>query len=235
MFQKGELIVYGNTGVCRVQEIGHPEGLRNIDKGRLYYTLAPVYQSGVIYAPVDTAVFMRPVLSCREAEELILQIPAISEKECGSRDQKTISDHYRGFLSSHRCEDLVQLIKTVYTKPNGPAKTAQSPPRWISSTSSGPRGFCTAILPWPWGSIPARWCPTSTASSARRRRPPPDLPGPPAADYLRYWGAFCRPCPLCSAGTLPAATPCPGQALLYTGRRRVLQYATALSNGSSYL
>ena len=116
MFQKGELIVYGNTGVCRVQEIGHPEGLRNIDKGRLYYTLAPVYQSGVIYAPVDTAVFMRPVLSCREAEELILQIPAISEKECGSRDQKTISDHYRGFLSSHRCEDLVQLIKTVYTK-----------------------------------------------------------------------------------------------------------------------
>lgn len=116
MFCEGEMIIYGNTGVCRVQGIGHPDGVRGIDSTRLYYTLAPVYQPGVIYAPVDTPVFTRPVLSRREAEELIGQIPVITEEECPSRDQKLLSAHYRGFLESHRCEDLIQLIKTVYSR-----------------------------------------------------------------------------------------------------------------------
>ena len=114
MFQKGDFIVYGNAGVCRVEEVGHPDGIRNIDGGRLYYTLAPQYQTGVIYAPVDTPVFMRPVLSAREAEELIDRIPSI--REDGYSSQKLLSDHYRGFLETHQCEDLVQLIKTVYGK-----------------------------------------------------------------------------------------------------------------------
>lgn len=127
MFQKGDLIVYGNTGVCRVQDVGHPAGVRNLDKNRLYYTLAPVYQSGTIYAPVDSTVFMRPVLSSAEAEELIRQIPSISEKECASRDQKLISDHYRSFLTSHRCEDLVQLIKTVYSKSKRSRQSGKKP------------------------------------------------------------------------------------------------------------
>lgn len=116
MFAEGELIIYGNTGVCRVEGIGHPAGVRGINADRLYYTLTPIYQAGVIYAPVDTPVFMRPVLSRQEAEELISRIPVISGKECPSRDQKLLSSHYQGFLESHRCEDLIQLIKTVYSR-----------------------------------------------------------------------------------------------------------------------
>ena len=37
MFQKNDLIVYGNTGICRVEEIGTPESLPGVDKGKLYY------------------------------------------------------------------------------------------------------------------------------------------------------------------------------------------------------
>ena len=33
MFQKNDLIVYGNTGICRVEEIGTPESLPGVDKG----------------------------------------------------------------------------------------------------------------------------------------------------------------------------------------------------------
>ena len=39
MYQVGDLIVYGGTGVCRVMEVGPQTG------GRLYYTLEPVYGS----------------------------------------------------------------------------------------------------------------------------------------------------------------------------------------------
>lgn len=40
MFQIGQLILYGNTGVCRVEAIGPPQ-LAAADKTKDYYTLAP--------------------------------------------------------------------------------------------------------------------------------------------------------------------------------------------------
>ena len=48
MFQEGDMIIYGNTGVCRVEQVGHPDHIKGADDSRLYYTLAPVYQAGVI-------------------------------------------------------------------------------------------------------------------------------------------------------------------------------------------
>ena len=77
MFQTGELVVYGATGVCRVEEIvGLDQPGR--DRGRKYYLLKPLWQDGVIYAPVDSAkVPMRPVMSREEAEALIDRMPGI--------------------------------------------------------------------------------------------------------------------------------------------------------------
>ena len=54
MFQPGELLVYGTTGVCRVEEITAPDFTR-ADRGRQYYLLRPLYQDGVIYAPWTAA------------------------------------------------------------------------------------------------------------------------------------------------------------------------------------
>ena len=71
MYQQGDLIVYGNTGVCRVEAVGHPQGISGIPEDKLYYTLAPLYSAGVIYAPLDTPVLMRPVLTREAAEKLI--------------------------------------------------------------------------------------------------------------------------------------------------------------------
>ena len=116
MYQQGDLIVYGNTGVCRVEAVGHPQGISGIPEDTLYYTLAPLYSAGVIYAPLDTPVLMRPVLTREAAEKLISQIPSIREDECCIRDPKFLSEHYRGFFESCSCEDLLQLIKTLYSK-----------------------------------------------------------------------------------------------------------------------
>ena len=63
MFQKGDYIIYGNTGVCQVKDICIPDGISSDSNDKLYYRLAPVYGSGTIYIPVDTSIYMRPVLS----------------------------------------------------------------------------------------------------------------------------------------------------------------------------
>lgn len=76
MFQVGELIVYGGEGVCRVEAVG-PITMSGVKSDKPYYTLAPLYRMGKIYAPVDTTVLMRPVLSRKEAEDLIRKIPEI--------------------------------------------------------------------------------------------------------------------------------------------------------------
>ena len=62
MYEIGQLIVYGNEGVCRVEEIGTPK-ISGVDKHRDYYTLAPIYREGKVFTPVDSKVFMRPVIS----------------------------------------------------------------------------------------------------------------------------------------------------------------------------
>ena len=65
MFQAGDLLVYGITGVCRVLSIDRrQERVGSTRQERLYYQLKPIYQGGLIYTPVDTdKVSMRPIIS----------------------------------------------------------------------------------------------------------------------------------------------------------------------------
>ena len=116
MYAVGQLIVYGSTGVCRVEAVEVPQNIPSADKSRLYYRLKPLYDAGVIYTPVDTTVFMRPVVSRERAEQLIRSIPSIRPAPCDSHSPQILGDHYKTFFRSHRCEDLMQLIKTVYCK-----------------------------------------------------------------------------------------------------------------------
>ena len=115
MFEIGTYIVYGSSGICKVVDIGTIQN-SIAAPDRLYYTLQPVYATEVIYTPVDSSVFMRPALTRQEAEELIEQIPFIREEVCISRDLSKLREHYETSFRSHNCEDLVMLIKSVYTK-----------------------------------------------------------------------------------------------------------------------
>ena len=75
MYKVGDLILYGSTGVCRVDDITHDVPGRE-GQDQLYYVLTPLYQDFTIYVPTDTTkVFMRPIISRDEAEELIKGIP----------------------------------------------------------------------------------------------------------------------------------------------------------------
>ena len=48
MYERGVLIMYGNSGVCRVEDVAPMKGSRGAEKNRLYYKLSPVYGSGTI-------------------------------------------------------------------------------------------------------------------------------------------------------------------------------------------
>ncbi len=114
MYQVGDLVMYGNTGVCCVKDIGHPQGIS--DKEKLYYTLAPVYDKEIIYTPVDTKAFMRPIMSRADAESFIDHIPEIPEELENNQDIRMQSEKYRACLNTHENEDLIRLIKVVHRK-----------------------------------------------------------------------------------------------------------------------
>ena len=114
MFQIGDLIIYGNNGVCRVDEIG-PSKIGGT-KDCLYYTLEPLFGSGTIYTPVETKVFMRPIITKDEAENLIDQIPNIHEDICVNKKISVLKEHYTNSIQSHTCRDLVQIIKEISVK-----------------------------------------------------------------------------------------------------------------------
>ncbi len=115
MFEIGDLVVYGGEGVCRVEDIGCPDK-SSIDKSRTYYTLRSVYTNGVTYTPVDTKVHMRPVITFDQAKMLIERIPDIQAETLEGGDARELADHYRKTIMTYDCDDLVKLIKTVYSK-----------------------------------------------------------------------------------------------------------------------
>ena len=115
MYEIGQLIVYGNEGVCRVEEIGTPK-ISGVDKHREYYTLAPIYREGKVFTPVDSKVFMRPVITREEALALIDRIPQMTAQVYENSNLRFLNEHYQQCIQDYTCADLLQLIKDVRAK-----------------------------------------------------------------------------------------------------------------------
>lgn len=115
MFEIGEKIVYGSTGVCEVQSIT-PMDFAGKGKAEPYYVLRPLYQDGVIYAPVQGTVYMRPILSAQEVDRLIDGIPQIEASVVEERSLTTLAAHYETILSTHDCRELLTLSMSLYEK-----------------------------------------------------------------------------------------------------------------------
>ena len=115
MYQPGDLIIYGGEGVCRVTAIG-PAPIAAVDSERLYYTLTPLYRQGVIYAPTDVAVPMRPILSREEAHALIRSIPTMASDPAEFSDAKQAAQQYKALLQTYDYANLLRLIRMIYAK-----------------------------------------------------------------------------------------------------------------------
>ena len=113
MFQKGEYVVYGNNGICEIEDIANP-GFSGVDENRLYYVLEPVDGSGSrIYSPVDSKKMkIRRVMSAEEAEQFIEGIPRV--ETLWVENEKKREESYKVALLTEEPEEWVKIIKTLY-------------------------------------------------------------------------------------------------------------------------
>ena len=115
MYKIGDLVMYGATGVCRVEAVS--EEKFSLEELQMYYVLQPLYQNGRIYAPVENSkVYMRHIISEDDANELIDDMPSVEAEavKCGSVQQ--LSKHYQSVIDTHDCRNLIQLAKSIRLK-----------------------------------------------------------------------------------------------------------------------
>lgn len=115
MFEIGDYIIYGNTGVCKVGEVTKM-AVPGTKDDKLYYTLEPVYDKGCrLFTPVDNQkVKMRPIISKEEADELIRHIKEI-DTLC-VLDEKNREQIYKDTIRTCSCVEWVRMIKTLYIR-----------------------------------------------------------------------------------------------------------------------
>ena len=115
MFQIGEYIVYGSTGVCVVEKIGSID-VPGMSKDRIYYTLRPCYEKkSTIFTPVDnTKVIMRHVISKEEALDLI---DSIQQIEClAITDEKHRETEYKACFMKCDCRELIKMMNAIHIR-----------------------------------------------------------------------------------------------------------------------
>lgn len=120
MYQVGEKVVYGTTGICTVMEIG-PLSMHGVDRHRLYYTLQPMHQGGSVYVPVEgqQQLSIRTPIARDAAEELICRIAEIEPFPMKGLNYKQRTDTFSAALHDNDSERLVQVMKAVVRRKQG--------------------------------------------------------------------------------------------------------------------
>ena len=115
MYKKGDYVVCGNNGICKVENVT-TLNMASAPKDRLYYILKPVYtEASTVYIPVDNhKVAIRAAFTEKEAHELIAKIPSL--ELIWLENDKQRESTYKEYLSNNSCEDCVRIIKTLYLR-----------------------------------------------------------------------------------------------------------------------
>lgn len=115
MYDIGELIIYGRIGVCKVKDVTTSK-FSGASENQKYYVLELQDKNGNIYIPVNTKVFMRPVMKKEEAEQLIRLIPSMQAQAYNSPNLQELTRHYMTALQAHNCECLIKVVMSISTK-----------------------------------------------------------------------------------------------------------------------
>lgn len=115
MFEVGDYIIYGNSGVCKVTDVG-PIDIGGEKSGRLYYTMIPCFsQDGKIFTPVDNdKILMRSVIDKENAIKLIDDIKNI--EDLWIADEKKREYDYKEAIKTCEPREMIKIIKTIYKR-----------------------------------------------------------------------------------------------------------------------
>ena len=115
MYDVGAKIVYGSTGVCTITDITDGSNVGG-EAGRSYYVIEPMSGGCMIFAPVDSKVYMRPVVKKEEAERLIESIPGIKSEAYFAKSVQQLGSHYDEVIKTHDCESIIRLLMSIHEK-----------------------------------------------------------------------------------------------------------------------
>lgn len=109
MFKINEVVMHVHD-VCKIDKI-----IENYRDGEDYYRLSTVAdESLIIYTPVANAQGrIRKIISKKEAEALINEIPSIQPLDT---DDRQLINEYKALVSKGDRRDYIRIIKTTYTR-----------------------------------------------------------------------------------------------------------------------
>lgn len=115
LFETGEYVVYGHTGICQVTGVTTMK-MDGVPNDRLYYVLHPESgNGGTIFTPVENPkVVLRRIMTKEEVEELLGDISGIETLDIAN--EKLREAKYKECMKSCDSRDLVKIIKTIYLR-----------------------------------------------------------------------------------------------------------------------
>ena len=113
MFEIGDFVVKANSGIFKIEDIGHLD-ISSANKDRLYFYLNPIGEANSrLYVPVDKAdAGLRKVVTEKEAWEIIEKIPEV--EEAWISDDKQREQTYKEAIQSCDPQKLISIIKNMY-------------------------------------------------------------------------------------------------------------------------
>ncbi len=113
MFERGQLIIYGGNGVCRIEDIV----IRDTPILGQRETYVIRLASGLTaYIPTDSSVYMRALVSEEEALSVIRDFPGILPKVIPASNSKALADQYRAIIAKHDLREMICLYKSLRQK-----------------------------------------------------------------------------------------------------------------------
>lgn len=112
MFDIGDYIVYGHNGICRVEDITHPD-IAGADEERIYYVLIPESsKESRLFCPADNdKVILRRIISAEEAAEIIEESKTIEPLSIS--DERMRDGSYKSVMRSCDPRQCVKIIKAL--------------------------------------------------------------------------------------------------------------------------
>lgn len=132
LFSINEYVFYGSGGICKIVDV-QKAPLAGMPDDCQYYVLHSVTdRSSVMYVPVESdRVFLRPLMTPEEAEELINEISAICPID--ESNAKLLRERYNECMHCHTPNEWIRVIKTVFLRANAIKGTS----RRLSDTERG--------------------------------------------------------------------------------------------------
>lgn len=110
MYQINDVIVYGNSEVCKIESIGTPSF---IDTDDIYYYLKPLTNpTSTLYVKTNnTNRPMRSILSKENAKQLMNELPSLTGLY--NKNDKLREKEFKDIIKSCDCKKLLQMLKGI--------------------------------------------------------------------------------------------------------------------------